>query len=67
MIYAKNLPPWEHGPRILAGCVLAARGWLAAPSTLVLAVAIAVGVCLMTSLLGFCPACAMAGRRSVGS
>jgi len=64
MIYVKNLPAWERMLRILAGAVAIAYGWLAAPSTLVLGIAVAVGVMLIvTSLVGFCPACAMIGRR----
>jgi hypothetical protein len=68
MIYSKNLPLWERALRILAGCAIIGGAWLAAPSTLILAVAIAVGAGLIaTSLLGFCPGCAMVGRRPIQS
>ena len=68
MIDAKNLPPWERALSVLAGCVLVTWGWLAAPSTLVLAVAVVTGVGLMfRSLLGFCSGRAMVGRRPVRS
>jgi hypothetical protein len=64
VIYAKNLPMWERTLRILAAVGVILYGWLAAPSSLVLGIAVAVGVTLVvTSLVGFCPACAMVGRR----
>ena len=65
-IFAKNLPTWERLLRLLAGAGAIGYGWLAAPSTIVLAIAIAAGATLIvTSLVGFCPACAMIGRRPV--
>jgi hypothetical protein len=67
MIYAKNLPMWERMLRILAGVMAIVYGWMAAPSTLVLGIALAMGATLIvTSLVGFCPACAMVGRRALG-
>jgi len=67
MIYAKDLPAWERLLRILAGAAVIACGWLAAPSSIVFAIAIAAGATMFaTSLFGFCPACAMIGRRPLG-
>lgn len=67
MFYTKNLPMWERLLRILGGIGAIAYGWLEAPSTTVLVIASATGVTLiLTSLFGFCPACAMVGRRPVG-
>ncbi len=64
MFYAKNLPLWERTLRILAGAATIAYAGLAAPSMAVMALAIATGATLiLTSLFGFCPACAMVGRR----
>ena len=66
MIYAKNLPLWERALRILVGGAIIASVWLAAPSPLVSDVSAAVGYCLVsTRLSGFCPGCAMIGRRPV--
>ena len=67
MFYAKNLPMWERLLRTLGGIGAIAYGWLAAPSSTVVLIAVAAGVTLiLTSLFGFCPACAMVGRRPVG-
>jgi hypothetical protein len=61
--YAKNLPAWERSLRVLlavavallAGALLPAPGrWVAAAAALVFGV---------TGVVGFCPMCALAGRR----
>lgn len=61
--YIKNVPGWERGLRLLLGAAGAAlalytvagpMGWLLAAS--------AAGIAL-TGLVGFCPMCAMVGRR----
>ena len=66
MMYRKNLPAFERIIRILAGIGAIAYGVLWAPSMLHLALAIGAGIILLgTSLFGFCPACAMVGRRSI--
>lgn len=57
-----NLPTVEHLIRLLLGLGLAAYAWLAPdePNPIF----VAVGVCVaLTGLVGFCPACALAGRR----
>lgn len=63
MFYVKNVPNWERALRVVGGLALAAAavttvngswGWL-------LGVA-AVGA-LASGLFGFCPACAMVGRK----
>lgn len=63
MIYVKNLPLWERSLRIGLGMAAAAyavlnldgmSGWAI--------VAGGVGAAL-TGIFGFCPACALAGRR----
>ncbi len=60
MLYVKNLPLWERLLRIGAGAALAAyaliseSGWVIAAG--------GVGMAL-TGMFGFCPACALAGRR----
>lgn len=61
--YVKNVPPWERVLRIVAALATAATGLalLAAPwSWVTAAAAISFGV---TGLVGFCPMCAMVGRR----
>ena len=59
---AANVPPLERLVRALLGVAVAAFGifGLAEPSLLVAAL----GLCFAaTGLIGFCPACALAGRR----
>lgn len=63
MFYVKNVPTWERVVRVVAGLVVAglaisrlggAWGWLIGAS--------AMGI-VASGLLGFCPACAMVGRK----
>lgn len=57
-----NLPIVERLVRLLIGLGLAAYAWLAPdePNPIF----VAVGLCVaLTGLIGFCPACALAGRR----
>ena len=68
MIYRKNLYAWEQWSRVVAGLALAAWAvWaaLAAPWTILL-VASGLGLAL-TGLVGFCPACHIAGRGPVAA
>jgi hypothetical protein len=63
MLYKKNLPAWERRLRFAAGAMLVAFGAAALEGALAW-VGIASGVGLVLSgLFGFCPACAMVGRR----
>ena len=61
--YVKNVPGWERALRLLMGAAAASfalyrfagpTGWLLAASAAGIAV---------TGLVGFCPMCAMVGRR----
>ena len=63
MLYVKNLPLWERSLRIGAGIVLAAYALLGIGEVMggiILAGGIGLAV---TGIFGFCPACALAGRR----
>lgn len=63
MIYAKNLPLWERSLRISAGTVAAAYALLGVGGVMGWVIlAGGVGTAL-TGIFGFCPACALAGRR----
>jgi len=63
MFYAKNLPTWERLIRLVAALATgacAAQFW-GTPVGYVWAV---VGIAMaLTSVVGFCPMCALAGRR----
>ena len=62
-LYVKNVPPAERALRVVAGIAVAAvtmaalGGWVGA-----LIAASALGI-VVTGLVGFCPACAMVGRK----
>lgn len=66
MIYQKNLPGWERTARVVAGLMMIACGALAPGLSLTPVGWIIAGagvVTLATGFVGFCPACAMVGRR----
>jgi uncharacterized membrane protein YjjB (DUF3815 family) len=62
-VYVKNVPPVERGLRIVFSLAVAAFavGRLASPWSFILA-ASALGF-TVTGFVGFCPLCAMVGRR----
>ena len=70
MFYAKNLPTWERTLRIVFGLGLAAIGLLVPAAALPMAIPF-VGPLLivsgigagLTGFFGFCPMCAMVGRK----
>ena len=64
MFYRKNIYTWEQGLRIIVSLAVTAYAVLALPantlSYAIIAGAIGFG---LTGVFGFCPMCAMAGRR----
>jgi len=67
VIYRKNLYSWEQLARVAAGLVMALGAIWTLPGALLGYALIAAGIGLaLTGLFGFCPACAMIGRRPVG-
>ena len=64
MFYRKNLYAWEQWLRITVGLAAIAYGLIAMPGSLVGYGLAAVGaVFALTGVVGFCPMCAMVGRR----
>jgi len=64
MLYQKNLPPWERWGRALAGLGLIALGAAVAWGTPAGWIIAGLGaMILLTGFVGFCPMCAMVGRR----
>lgn len=64
MFYAKNVPAWERALRSVLGVLAlayAAMNW--GSSGLAVAVGIVGAMLAMTGVIGFCPMCAMAGRK----
>jgi hypothetical protein len=67
MFYKRNVPNWERALRLVAGMGMVAGGLLVLKATpLGVALAVLGGVALATGSVGFCPMCAMVGRRPVG-
>ncbi len=64
MLYQKNLPGWERALRVVAAVAMIAFGLLALPGTALGWLLAASGVFVaLTGFLGFCPACAIVGRK----
>ena len=64
MSYRKNLPGWERAMRAVGGIMMIAYGLVAMPgSTIGYVIAGAGAVAIATGFFGFCPMCAMVGRR----
>jgi len=60
----KNVTGWERVARVIGGGTLAAAGWLLYEGMSAGYILIAIGaMSLVTGMMGFCPACAMVGRR----
>ncbi|MEH2515089.1 hypothetical protein V1279_000662 [Bradyrhizobium sp. AZCC 1610] len=61
MFYRKNLPGWERAMRSVAGVGMIGYGLLGMPAGYLIA---GTGVvAIATGFFGFCPMCAMVGRR----
>ena len=70
MFYRKNLPGWERAMRSVGGVVMIAYGLLGMPGLLSMpgtmtgyVIAGTGAVAILTGFFGFCPMCAMAGRK----
>jgi len=64
-MFGINLPSAERLVRLLIGLAVAGLAWAAPAQPYVMLGAI--GICVaLTGLVGFCPACALAGRRLRG-
>ena len=64
MIYRKNLPGWERMLRVIAGVAMTVAGLLGYPAGNLGYGLAAMGLFVVaTGFVGFCPACAMVGRK----
>lgn len=63
MFWIKNIPGWERGLRLASGTGLIAAGVLTAPLAWKTGLILGGGIAILTALVGFCPACALVGRR----
>ncbi len=63
MFYIKNLPRWERMLRLGAGAAVVVYALLNMSGPLGWAVLAGGAGMALTGVFGFCPACALAGRR----
>lgn len=64
MLYSKNIPGWERALRVVMGVGLVALSvWYFGSNTTGWVVGAMGGMAMMTGMIGFCPACAMVGRK----
>ncbi len=63
MLYVKNVPVWERVLRVLAGVAGGAAAVWAVPGTAGIVLGASAAGLALSGLFGFCPACAMVGRR----
>jgi len=62
-LYVKNVPGWERAVRIIVALAVAAGGLAVVPAPwnwVLVAAGIGLG---LSGVFGFCPACALVGRR----
>lgn len=63
MFYVKNLPVWERLLRGATGAALVVYALLAPAGPLAWLAVVAAAGLVLSGIFGFCPACAMVGRR----
>jgi hypothetical protein len=64
MFYRKNLPGWERAVRVIGGVGMIGYGLIGMSGTMAgYVIAGAGAVAIATGFFGFCPMCAMVGRR----
>jgi hypothetical protein len=64
MFYRKNLPGWERAVRVIGGAMMIGYGLVGMPGTMAGHLIAGTGaVAIATGFFGFCPMCAMVGRK----
>lgn len=63
MFYVKNVPGWERVARIVLGVVGAVLSIVLLKGFVGIVAALAAFGITISGLVGFCPACALVGRR----
>jgi len=63
MFYVKNVPTWERIVRIIVGLIAVVAGIQLVGGTWGLLLAASAAGIVGSGLFGFCPMCAMVGRR----
>jgi len=66
MLYRKNVFAWEQAVRVIAGAAMIAYGFIGLPGGWLGYGLAAMGFYVVfTGFFGYCPACAMIGRKPV--
>lgn len=63
MFYVKNVPNWERAVRVAAGAIAAWAAVVLLGGAWGLALAASAAGIVASGLFGFCPMCALVGRR----
>jgi hypothetical protein len=63
MFYVKNVPGWERLLRVVAGLIVIAIGLKFLDGMTGIVVAASAAGIVVSGLVGFCPMCAMVGRK----
>ena len=64
MLYRKNLPGWERAVRTIAGAAMIGYGLYGLSGTTAGYLIAGTGaIALLSGFFGFCPMCAMVGRK----
>jgi len=63
MIFRKNLPGWERTMRVVLGAIMIGYGLGLLADPLGYAIAAGGAIAIITGFFGFCPMCAMVGRK----
>lgn len=63
MFYVKNVPTWERALRVIVGLAVAAWSVQVLGGMWGTVVALSAAGIVLSGLFGFCPACAMVGRK----
>jgi hypothetical protein len=64
MFYVKNVPNWERLLRVVAGLIAMAAGYGVLGGMWGALIAVSAAGIVASGLFGFCPMCAMVGRRA---
>ena len=63
MFYVKNVPTWERALRVVLGLIAVYAGFALLGGMWGTVVALSAAGIVASGLFGFCPMCAMVGRR----
>ena len=65
MWYVKNLPVWERIVRFIGALLMGGCAWHFGMTPVGWVFAASAAITVLTALVGYCPMCAIGGRRAV--